>query len=124
MNCRDIIRKYLEANGFDGLCYSDGFDGCGCGREELFPCDEDFGNCEPANEEKYNPAEHGEMDAMPGDTIYVQRKKDSARKESDGTGRRHRDGAGSRASRRKLTEEERERRRVSLISARASKTED
>jgi hypothetical protein len=34
MNVKEIIVKYLDDNGFDGLCCED----CGCGKDDLFPC--------------------------------------------------------------------------------------
>jgi len=43
MNVKDIVKKYLEDNGYDGL-YADY---CGCEIDDLFPCCEDFGDCEP-----------------------------------------------------------------------------
>lgn len=44
MNVRTIITKYLEDNGFDGLCC----DGCGCGLDDLIPCSGDALECKPA----------------------------------------------------------------------------
>jgi hypothetical protein len=46
---REILRKYLEDSGYDGL-YGDG---CGCGLDDLFCCEGDtygwfVGDCEPA----------------------------------------------------------------------------
>ena len=40
----DIIKKYLTDNGFDGLAG----DECGCGIDELFPCDYVTPECQPA----------------------------------------------------------------------------
>lgn len=34
----EIIRRWLEENGYDGLSCSDGDDVCGCGIDNLFPC--------------------------------------------------------------------------------------
>ena len=43
----EIVAGWLEANGYDGLCYSD-FD-CGCGLGVSFmPCGEPSPRCEPA----------------------------------------------------------------------------
>ena len=39
-----IVRKYLEENGYDGLCG----DSCGCGLDDFMPCDADCTDCEPA----------------------------------------------------------------------------
>lgn len=45
MTVKEIIKKYLEDNGFDGLCTDD----CGCGIDDLFPCCEDMcADCVPA----------------------------------------------------------------------------
>lgn len=47
MTCKDIIRDYLIAHGFDGLFDTDGE--CACLRDDLAPCDLDncFSHCEP-----------------------------------------------------------------------------
>lgn len=44
MDCKGIVRAYLVEHGYDGLV-SDGE--CGCSLEELFACDDSFGDCEP-----------------------------------------------------------------------------
>jgi len=44
MNVREIVKAYLEANGFDGL-YNPNIV-CGCMRDDLIPCDFENGNCE------------------------------------------------------------------------------
>lgn len=44
MNVRKIVKKYLEENGYYGLCG----DSCGCGLDDLMPCDGDCQSCEPA----------------------------------------------------------------------------
>ena len=38
---KDIIKEYLERNGYDGLFYDD----CGCYLEDLVPCGENFEWC-------------------------------------------------------------------------------
>lgn len=43
MNIKNIIYKYLKDNNYTGLCGDD----CGCELEDLFPCDNDYSNCEP-----------------------------------------------------------------------------
>lgn len=48
MNCTGIIRKYLEANGFDGLCGEE----CGCELSDLMPCEDYFKECEPGYKRK------------------------------------------------------------------------
>lgn len=44
----EILKDYLEANGYDGIAlpYSD----CGCKLCDLQPCGEDFSQCVPAYE--------------------------------------------------------------------------
>ena len=42
MNLREIVKQYLEANGFDGLYR----EGCGCRRDDLFPCDNPTAECQ------------------------------------------------------------------------------
>lgn len=44
MTVKELIKKYLEENGFDGLCSDD----CGCGIDDLFPCGEIPDDCVPA----------------------------------------------------------------------------
>ena len=39
---KEIVTKYLEVNGFDGLYLEDLGDGCGCRLPDLFPCSEGF----------------------------------------------------------------------------------
>jgi len=35
MTVKEIVKLYLEANGYDGLCC----DGCGCRLDDLCPCE-------------------------------------------------------------------------------------
>jgi len=44
MNVRQIVIAHLKAGGFDGLCC----DGCGCGLDDLMPCETDGMKCVPA----------------------------------------------------------------------------
>jgi hypothetical protein len=53
----EIIEKYLEENGFDGLCGGD-YDPCGCIRGDLAPCDYGGNDCVPAYQ--YEPIEDAE----------------------------------------------------------------
>jgi hypothetical protein len=58
MNCKDIIKRYLRDNLYDGLYNADiGSDGCVCWLDYLFPCGGcDWANgpaeCEPINRSK------------------------------------------------------------------------
>lgn len=44
MNIKEIIKEYLEENGYDGLCN----DECGCSNYDLMCCGEPNTNCKPA----------------------------------------------------------------------------
>jgi len=44
MTVREIVKAQLEEKGYDGLCTRD----CGCGLDDLMPCNDWCGNCEPA----------------------------------------------------------------------------
>lgn len=45
MNVRQIVIEHLKRGGFDGLAGED----CGCGLDDLMPCDEDrMAHCKPA----------------------------------------------------------------------------
>jgi hypothetical protein len=39
-----ILESYLRENGFDGLAYDD----CGCGIDDLFPCEQPTRDCQAA----------------------------------------------------------------------------
>ncbi len=53
MNLKEIVKKHLEDNGYDGL-FNDaiGNPGCGCGLDDFMPCDEPGIECEPAYKNK------------------------------------------------------------------------
>jgi hypothetical protein len=45
MTVKEIVKEYLEKNGFDGLCSEN----CGCGIDNLMPCEKwNIPLCEPA----------------------------------------------------------------------------
>ena len=44
MTVKDMVKKYLETNGFDGLCCED----CGCGLDDLMACGETYNDCKAA----------------------------------------------------------------------------
>lgn len=44
VNVLDIVREYLESNGYDGLCNYK----CGCSIDDLEPCGEIKSDCIPA----------------------------------------------------------------------------
>lgn len=41
---RDVVRRYLTKNGYDGLCGAF----CACSTEDLMPCEDGCGGCELA----------------------------------------------------------------------------
>lgn len=46
MDLKQIAAVWLAANGYDGLCNGDIF--CGCGLDDLMPCDSSCATCRPA----------------------------------------------------------------------------
>lgn len=48
MEVADLVLNYLKKNNFDGLVNPD--DECGCGIDNLAPCDSNCMGCEPAIE--------------------------------------------------------------------------
>jgi len=57
MTCKEIIEKYLNDNGFDGLVHLDTECGCHMGDAGLFLCEGDITECEPAY--KHEPDDTG-----------------------------------------------------------------
>jgi len=51
MNAKEIIKKWLADNGYDGL-YSEE---CGCLIKDFAPCCEDFGDCIAGYKTKCDP---------------------------------------------------------------------
>jgi len=48
MTIKEIVKKYLIKNGYDGLCNFD--DGCGCKIKDLMPCgDPNIQDCVPGH---------------------------------------------------------------------------
>jgi hypothetical protein len=43
-NVTEIVKEWLSANGFDGLCGEE----CGCGLDDLAPCVDKMDGCVPA----------------------------------------------------------------------------
>jgi len=43
MNALEIVKKYLEENGYDGLYYPGE---CACENDDLAPCGEDISKCD------------------------------------------------------------------------------
>lgn len=54
MDVHDIIVKFLDDGGFDGLCNGD--IECGCHKSDLAPCGESCTSCQPAYQSD-NPPE-------------------------------------------------------------------
>ena len=57
MNCMEIVRKYLEDNGYDGLYHECD---CACDMKDLFACGEDISECKPGYKKEREPG--GEYD--------------------------------------------------------------
>ena len=57
MTLKQIVQKYLKENNFAGLCN----DECGCGKDDLFPCDEPKEDCMAA---MFKPCENCDIEAM------------------------------------------------------------
>lgn len=56
---KDILIKWLKDNGYDGLCNS--FD-CGCGLDDIVPCNSNCMDCVPAYvRHNYKSEETGEV---------------------------------------------------------------
>jgi hypothetical protein len=63
MNIKEIVKKYLKDNGFDGLAG----DNCGCGLDDLMPCEEPSIDCVLAKHIKCEgcPNNDGNCDIQP-----------------------------------------------------------
>ena len=62
---KEMVKRYLMQNGFDGLYWDNGEDEkCGCGVKDLFPCGEIYKDCIAAKkkDDKYYPAAKEEHD--------------------------------------------------------------
>lgn len=69
MNCRDIIKTWLQGNDHDGLCqpYAD----CGCGLDDFAPCgDGPFPHCQPAKARPWRVSDGLDV-GEPGSIVYV-----------------------------------------------------
>jgi hypothetical protein len=56
MTCKEIVKKYLQDNGFDGL-YEPGE--CGCDLDDFMPCGGDCAmTCQPGYKTKCDCGEH------------------------------------------------------------------
>ena len=56
-NVLEIVKKYLEDNGYDGLYNDD----CGCCLDDLAPCDSNCLNCTPGYKQPVPPG-HPDID--------------------------------------------------------------
>ena len=54
MNVKEIVKKYLDENGFDGL-YNDR---CGCEKDDLMLCNENLEKCKPGYKRKFSEKCH------------------------------------------------------------------
>ena len=62
MNVREIVKKWLEDNGYDGLQHKAD---CGCQLSDLIPCDEDCSECTPGYLRKGLDGEECDFYIMP-----------------------------------------------------------
>ena len=62
MNVRQIVLAHLKAGGFDGLAGED----CGCGLDDLMPCDGYRSDCHPA---KAVPCDQTCRNCVPAENI-------------------------------------------------------
>ena len=68
MKAIDIIKLWLQENGFDGLCSED----CGCGIDDFAPCsDGPFPDCESAKLKRVKKGTYIAGDYRPGDLVYM-----------------------------------------------------
>jgi hypothetical protein len=56
MNCLEIIYKYLEDNGYDGLTNINGE--CACDLSNIGPCGENLSSCQPGYKVSCDCGEH------------------------------------------------------------------
>ena len=48
MTVEEIVKQYLKANNYDGLCGEE----CGCSLDDFMPCEDSCNECEPAHKAK------------------------------------------------------------------------
>jgi hypothetical protein len=74
MTVLEIIKKYLDENGYDGL-YNEEFD-CGCIKDDLVPCDDMGKNCSPGYERIFKVGEDCGLDCSDyGEHWHIQKDK-------------------------------------------------
>jgi hypothetical protein len=79
MDVKQIVSDYLKAHGFDGLS-RDACDPCGCGIDDLFPCDSCPDECNPGYRRTatQDDIDNHSYDGDVGDVIYTTEKPDAA----------------------------------------------
>lgn len=65
MNVKEIVIEYLEKNGYEGLFCEE----CSCEIDDLFPCGEFVGDCEPGHKVPCPGADI--CDAFPDCTFHI-----------------------------------------------------
>jgi hypothetical protein len=70
MNVLDIVKSFLVAHGYDGLCDQDV--PCGCGLDDLCTCGERMDECVPALKRKATKEEAEEAECQEGDEIFFE----------------------------------------------------
>jgi len=49
MTVKEIVKKYLQDNGYVGLS---GWDDCSCSVDDFCPCGDNFADCQPEHKHK------------------------------------------------------------------------
>jgi len=67
IGCGEMVREYLEKNGYDGLCEKDGE--CGCQLSDLMPCGGEYAmECVAGWKRNRWPDECADFYIVPGKT--------------------------------------------------------
>jgi len=75
MTVKEIVKQWLEANGYDGLC-NDIFE-CGCELNDLMPCQEDVrDDCAAGHKVLFDRSEDDSLPTWGGDWVIQEGKKD------------------------------------------------
>jgi hypothetical protein len=70
MTVHEILISKLKELGADGLCNTE--TDCGCGIDDLCPCDVSLLDCVPAKKKVLSKEDAEDSDFEAGDTVYVE----------------------------------------------------
>ena len=70
----DIVKEYLDNNGYDGLYSPDG--GCACLKEDLQPCGENFCDCVPGIKKTFSELTEKQKEVLDPDAGFYMASKD------------------------------------------------